>query len=142
MSAHENRNIVYVRESGNGPFGQVVTVGHHVFGADEPGGFGGHDTGPDPFELLMAGLGACTVMTLRMYAARKNIPLTNVSCTVKHLRQGAAPTAEGKPGNAFERRIVLDGPLSDEQRAALLSIADRCPVGRAIESGVEIITVG
>ncbi|MGH2339865.1 OsmC family protein [Segnochrobactraceae bacterium EtOH-i3] len=141
MSAVDSRNVVHIRESGNGPYGQVVTVGHHVFGADEPGGQGGHDTGPDPFELLMAGLGACTVMTVRMYAARKNMPLTDVSCTVRHLRQGP-PTPDGKPGNAFERRLVLDGPLSDEQRASLLLIAERCPVGRAIEAGVEVVTVG
>lgn len=131
-----HRHEVSVSESGNGPYGQVVTIGHHVFGADEPEALGGKDTGPDPFELVMAGLGACTCMTLRMYAGRKKFPLDHVSVVIRHV---VATTADGKgTRDRFERRITLTGALDEAQRAQLISIADRCPVSRTLSAGADV----
>ena len=114
---------VHVGESGNGPYGQFVTVGRHVMGADEPLTIGGKDTGPTPFELVMAGLGACTTMTLRMYADRKGWPLEHVSVVVSLKK---VVNTEGKPlRDRYSRVITLKGPLDDEQRAALIGIAER-----------------
>lgn len=131
-----HRHEVSVSESGNGPYGQVVTVGHHVFGADEPEALGGKDTGPDPFELVMAGLGACTCMTLRMYAARKKLPLEHLSVVIRHV---VVAGADGKgTRDRFERRITLRGALDEAQRAQLVSIADRCPVSRTLSAGADV----
>ncbi|MCF4166505.1 OsmC family protein [Zavarzinia compransoris] len=127
---------VQVGESGNGKYGQFVTVGRHVMGADEPPAMGGADTGPTPFELVMAGLGACTTMTLRMYAERKGWPLEHVSVVVS-LRRVAS--ADGKSlSDRYDRAITLKGPLDAEQRAALIAVADRCPVSRQLSAGVAI----
>ena len=115
-------NSVTVQESGNGPYAQVVTIGHHVIGADEPENLGGHDSGPSPYQFLMGGLGACTTMTLRMYATRHGWPLEKSSVLVRHsktARQDGSP-----PSDTFERIIYLTGQLSDEQRARLLEVAD------------------
>lgn len=134
-----HRHDVSVRENGNGRYGQTVTIGHHVFGADEPEAMGGQDTGPDPFELVMAGLGACTNMTIRMYAARKNWPLDHVGVVV---RQVKVVNTEGKElRDRFTRQITLTGALDDEQRARLIAIADRCPVSRTLAAGAEITAV-
>lgn len=135
MSDKPLRNLVNVRESGFGPFGQYINIGHHVIGADEPGAMGGRDTGPDPFELIMAGLGACTTMTIRMVANHKKFPLEDVRVEV---RQTAAATS-GTP-HQFERIVTLTGPLSDEQRRILIEMADKCPVHKMLESGAEIST--
>ncbi len=132
------RNVVGVRESGLGPYGQYVHVGRHVFGADEPGAMGGLGAGPDPFELVMAGLGACTTMTLRMAAARRRIPLEEARVEIRHLR--AAPAAPGDKPHAFERLLTLRGPLTEEQRRALVEIADKCPVHKLLEGSAEIVT--
>lgn len=130
---------VQVSESGNGKLGQFVTVGRHVMGADEPSAMGGNDTGPTPFEFVMAGLGACTTMTLRLYAERKGWPLDHVSVVVS-LRRVAS--ADGKSlSDRYDRAITLTGPLDAEQRAALISVADRCPVSRQLSAGVAITAV-
>ncbi|TDP49039.1 OsmC family protein [Zavarzinia compransoris] len=137
--SEQQRHEVTVRESGNGRFGQVVTVGRHVFGADEHEAMGGLDTGPDPFELVMAGLGACTTMTIRMYAARKNWPLDDVSVVVRQMK---VVTAEGKPlRDRFIRRITLSGALDAGQRARLIEIADHCPVSKLLTAGAEVTAV-
>lgn len=126
---------VTVTESGNGPYGQYVTSGHHVFGADEPESLGGKDTGPDPYELVLAGLGACTAMTIRMYANRKQWPLAKIQVRLRHVQRAAA----GKDvKDRFERVILLDGDLADEQRQQLLSIADRCPVSQTLKRSSDI----
>ncbi len=126
---------VTVIESGNGPYGQFVTAGQHVLGADEPEALGGRNTGPDPYELLLAGLGACTAMTIRMYANRKQLPLERVSVRLRHLTRASA----GKGlKDKFERVIVLEGGLSGEQRQHLLEIADRCPVSQTLQNSSEI----
>ena len=89
MTAPRNRSVI-VDESGVGPYAQLVTVGHHVMHADEDETVGGRDTGPSPYEYLMAGLGACTAMTLRMYAARHGWPLEKISVGLRHERTAAA----------------------------------------------------
>lgn len=128
---------VKIVESGNGPFGQYITGGHHVLGADEPEALGGNDTGPDPFELLLAELGACTAMTIRMYANRKNLPLRRVEVRLRHL-QGA--TAGKELRDKFERVISLDGDLTEDQRQHLLEIADNCPVSQTLKRSSEIVS--
>jgi putative redox protein len=135
---------VVVAETGQGRFAQSVRVGPHTLAADEPAGFGGNDLGPGPYDLLLAGLGACTAMTLRMYADRKQIPLENVAVTLRHDKIHAEDCAEceTKEGmiDRIEREIELAGPLDDASRQRLLEIADRCPVHRTLESEVHVVT--
>lgn len=145
MTEQPQRNPVTARESGIGPYGQYINVGHHVLGADEPGIHGGRDTGPDPFELVMAGLAACTTMTIRMVANRKRLPLRDVQVEIRHLRAPALTMKQpdmpgGQKPHAFERLVTLEGDLDAEQRRMLVEIADRCPVHKLLESGAEIIT--
>lgn len=130
-----HERIATVVESGNGPYGQFITAGRHVLGADEPESLGGRDTGPDPYELLLAALGACTSMTLRLYAERHKWPLARVEVRLKHLRQG---TPSGDVPDQFERVITLTGDLTGEQRERLLQIAERCPVSRTLRRASEI----
>ena len=128
---------VTVVESGNGPYGQFIPSGRHVLGADEPVELGGQDTGPDPFELVLAGLGACTAMTLRMYANRKGMPLERVTVKLRHLQRATA----GKGlSDRFERLITLEGDLSSDDRQRLLEIADRCPVSQTLKRASDIDT--
>jgi len=130
-----HERIVTVKESGNGPYAQYVTAGRHVFGADEPEDLGGKDTGPDPYELVLAGLGACTAMTIRMYADRKKMPLQRVEVRLRHL-QRASTSKDMK--DKFERVITLAGDLTPEQRQSLFDIAERCPVSKTLRQGSEI----
>jgi putative redox protein len=119
-------NLVIVSESGNGPYAEFVTAGHHVMGADEPESLGGRDTGPSPYEYLMAGLGACTAMTMRMYADRHDWPLKHITVETRHEKVLSADGASKI--DRFERVIHLAGELSDEQRTRLLEVAEKCPV--------------
>jgi uncharacterized OsmC-like protein/alpha/beta superfamily hydrolase len=143
-AAGEDARRVVVTETGEGKFQQVVEIGPHRFLADEPVAAGGLDTGPSPYELLIAGLGACTAMTLRLYAEQKGLPLEGVSVTLTHAKIHAADcaTCETKEGklDRIERTVALDGPLDEAQRARLLAIADKCPVHRTLTSEVEIRT--
>jgi putative redox protein len=143
-AADENARAVVVSETGEGKFQQSVAVGPHHFLADEPAAVGGMDSGPSPYDLLIAGLGACTAMTLRLYADQKGLPLTGVSVTLRHAKIHAADctTCETKEGkiDRIERTIALEGPLDAAQRARLLEIADKCPVHRTLTSEVEIRT--
>jgi putative redox protein len=132
---HE-RNVTVV-ESGNGPFGQFITTGHHVLGADEPSSLGGKDTGPDPYELVLAGLGACTAMTIRMYAQRKQIPLTRVEVRLRHVQRMSSEVLKDR----FERAITLVGNLTSEQRQHLLEIAERCPVSKTLRQSSDIASL-
>lgn len=121
---------VTVVESGNGPYGQFITTGRHVMGADEPVELGGKDTGPDPYELLLAGLGSCTAMTLRMYANRKGMKLNRVTVRLRHVQRAT----QGKGlVDRFERLIELEGDLDSDARQKLLEIADRCPVSQTLQ---------
>jgi len=134
---------VLVEDSGTGPFAQRITAGNHTFIADEPIGIG-DDTGPGPYDLLLAGLGACTSMTLRMYADRKRLPLDHVRVALTHSRTHsddcADPDAAPCKIDLIERRIELGGDLTTEQRASLAAIADKCPVHRTLESDLRIAT--
>ena len=136
---------VVVRETGQGRFQQDVTVGAHRFLADEPREAGGLDSGPGPYDLLLAGLGACTAMTLRLYAERKALPLERVTVSLNHSRIHASDCAdcETKEGmlDRIERAITLRGRLDAEQRRRLLEIADKCPVHRTLTSEIDIRTV-
>lgn len=136
--------VVVVAEDGNGKFSQQVRVGRHVLIADEPVAAGGNDRGLSPYELLSAALGACTSMTLRLYAAQKKWPLENVSVNLRHDKIHASDcaeceTREGKI-DRIEREITLSGDLDDAQRQRLLEIADRCPVHRTLHAEVNVRT--
>ncbi len=133
MSA-ELESAVTVVESGNGPYAQFVTAGHHVMGADEPESLGGRDTGPSPYEYLLAGLGACTAMTVRMYAQRHKWPLTRTLVSLRHQKVPASA------GDRFERVLTFEGGLSEEQRARLLEIAEKCPVSMTLRRQSEVAT--
>ncbi|MFN3584974.1 OsmC family protein [Phenylobacterium sp.] len=127
-------DAVTVAETGIGKFQVEVLAGGATFMADEPVEAGGLDSGPNPYDLLASALGACTAMTLRLYADRKGWPLTRTIVRVLHTR-----TADGR--DRFAREITLEGALDDDQRRRLLEIAERCPVHRTLEKGSEIITV-
>lgn len=134
---------VLVEEAHTGPFAQRVTAGNHTFIADEPIGIG-DDTGPNPYDLLLAGLGACTSMTLRMYADRKKLPLEHVRVILTHSRTHSDDCADPEAApckiDLIERRIELGGDLTDEQRASLAAIADKCPVHRTLEGDIRVAT--
>ncbi len=133
----------YTIEAGEGFLQYVETAGHHLY-ADEPFSVGGTNRGPSPYDLLIAGLGACTSMTVRMYANRKKWPLERVSVRLRHSKVHATDCAEceTKEGkiDLIEREIELKGDLDDAQRARLMEIADRCPVHRTLHSEVKIET--
>jgi uncharacterized OsmC-like protein/alpha-beta hydrolase superfamily lysophospholipase len=138
-------DTVLVRETHRGKFQQEVVVGRHRFLADEPVTVGGMDSGPGPYDLLLAGLGACTAMTLRLYADRKQLPLEQTTVRLRHDKIHAADCAEceTKEGmiDRIDRAITLQGDLNAEQRARLMEIADKCPVHRTLESEIDIRTV-
>jgi len=136
---------VVVAETGQGTFLNHVVVGDHRFLADEPVDIGGFDAGPSPYDLLGAALGACTSMTLRLYADRKKLALDRVTVEVTHAKTHAQDLdscieGAGSLIDHFQRRIVVAGDLDDDQRTALLRIADKCPVHRTLESSVHIST--
>ncbi len=136
---------VVVAETGQGAYLNHVVVGDHRFLADEPRSVGGFDAGPSPYDLLAAALGACTSMTLRMYADRKQLPLDRVTVEVTHAKTHATDGSEVVDGGGplidhFQRRIKLEGDLDEEQRQSLLKIANRCPVHRTLEAGARIGT--
>ena len=129
---------------GRSGFLQNISIGPHQVVADEPKDAGGNDAGPNPYELLLAALGTCTSMTLRMYADRKGWKLEEVRVALTHARSYARDCAEcdEKPTmiDRIERQITLTGELSGAQRERLLEIADRCPVHRTLTSKIQIQT--
>ena len=135
---------VVVSEAGEGIFPQLISAHGHLLRADEPVEAGGTDSGPGPYDFLLAGLGACTAMTLRLYAARKKWPLENAHVTLRHAKTHAEDCAEceTKTGmlDRIERVVRLDGPLDAEQKARLMEIADKCPVHRTLTSEITIET--
>lgn len=138
----DQHGVVTVTEDRLGRYSQDVEVGSHRFKADEPPSVGGEDVGPAPYEWLLAALGACTSMTLRMYAERKELPLERISVRMKHHKRPVAEVPEARTASGavdvIEREITLEGPLEPDVRARMLEIADRCPVHRSLHS--EIIT--
>ncbi len=128
--------ILRVSEADANGFLQDVQSGPHHLLADEPASFGGTNKGLTPYGFLSAGLGACTSMTIRMYARRKNWPLTGISVDISH---GKAHV-DGEKIDQFTRKITLQGDLDEDQRARLLEIADKCPVHKTLEAGAAVIT--
>ncbi len=141
-SASRAREVV-VEGSARG-FAQTIRVGRHLLAADEPVEVGGGDTGPGPYDLLLAALGACTSMTVAMYARRKEWPLEAVRVRLRHSKIHAEDCAscETKVGmlDRIERDLEFEGRLDEEQRARLLEIANKCPVHRTLASEIDVPT--
>jgi putative redox protein len=142
--APADEGVVTVRETGGGKFQNEVLAAPHRMLADEPASAGGDATGPTPYDYLLAGLGACTAMTLRLYAERKQWPLARTTVRLRHEKMHAedcadCETREGKI-DRIERELILEGELDAEQRARLAEIADKCPVHRTLRSEVKIVT--
>jgi putative redox protein len=137
--------LVLVRETHGGKFQQEILTGPHRMLADEPSSLGGLNSGPGPYDFLLAGLGACTSMTIRLYAEFKKIPLQNVSVRLSHgkIHVKDCETCDTKTNmvDHIERIITLEGPLDLEQRQKLIEIADKCPVHKTLESKVDVHTV-
>ncbi len=135
--------IVRVSEADPDGFLQDVNAGpfHHAL-ADEPQAYGGTNKGMSPYGFVSAGLGACTSMTIRMYARRKKWPLEGVSVDVCHDKVHAQDAANGATSKVdeFKREVRLVGPLDDAQRQKLLEIADKCPVHRTLTQGSRVTT--
>lgn len=144
MDLAEVPRKVVVQETRKSKFNQIVTVGPHHLVADEPAAAGGEDAGPGPYDFLLAGLGACTSMTMRLYADRKSLPLDRVTVTLKHSKIYAKDCAECETRDGMldqiERDIAMDGALDAEQRKKLMEIADKCPVHRTLTSEIRIVT--
>ena len=133
---HPAENEVIAKSTPEGAFATDILTFQHKLRADEPPSVtGGTDTGPAPYEFLLGSLGACTAMTLRMYAGRKNWPLEDVEVRLRRQRQEVS----GRTDIIF-REIDLIGPLDDEQRQRLLEIANKCPVHRSLSSGIDVET--
>ena len=135
LRAEAQDGLVHVEETGQGALQVEVRAGGARFLADEPVEAGGLGSGPTPYDLLCAALGACTSMTLRLYANHKGWPLGPLRVAVGHARE-----AERMPADLFTRAITLSGPLDDAQRARLLEIAERCPVHRTLTAGARVET--
>jgi putative redox protein len=135
-------NEVSVRVGKSGFRGEISARGHTLI-ADEPAAFGGTDAGPTPYDYLAAALGACTAMTIRMYADRRGWPLDAVTVRLTHRRvhekdcEHCATEAVGL--DHLARVVELSGDLTDEQRAGLLRVADRCPVGQTLARGIHVV---
>jgi putative redox protein len=141
VSATEPRTVL-VTETRASKFQQTIRAGRHTLTADEPVAAGGLDSGPNPYDLLLAGLGACTSMTLRLYADRKQLPLERVSVKLAHSRIHAedCETCETKEGmlDRIDKEITVAGPLDEDARTRLLEIAEKCPVNRTLKSEIDI----
>jgi putative redox protein len=125
-------------------FVQEIEIGSHELYADEPASYGGTDSGPSPYDLLLAALGSCTSMTIGFYARKRSWPLENITVSLRHSRIHAADceeceTKEGKI-DRIELDIQLTGSLTDEQRAKLMEMADKCPVHQTLTSEINIKT--
>jgi putative redox protein len=142
-AAPSSEGTVTVTETGSGTYTQQIAAGQHRLVSDEPRPIG-DDAGPTPYDLLLAGLGACTSMTVRMYADRKGWSLERVRVTLRHSRIHAKDCADCETSNGWidhiDRDVELSGDLDDSQRQRLLHIAERCPVHQTLTSEVDIAT--
>ncbi len=133
-----------VVRGGSAGFAQEIVVGPHRLAADEPTAAGGGDTGPNPYDLLLASLGSCTSMTVSLYARRKQWPLDAVRVRLRHAKIHAADCADCETRDGMVDRIQVElelvGSLTESQRARLLEIAGRCPVHRTLTSEIDIRT--
>ena len=143
MHDEEREGVVIVRGAASG-FAQEIIAAPHQFVSDEPTSVGGTDKGPTPYDLLLAGLGSCTSMTIAMYARRKQWPLERVTVRLRQSRVHAEDCAACETHIAtltlIERDIELEGVLDEKQRAQLLAIANRCPVHQTLTSQMNIKT--
>jgi uncharacterized OsmC-like protein len=134
---------VIVWGDGNG-FAQQIVAGPHRLRGDEPKSVGGSDTGPSPYDFLLAALGSCTSMTVGMYARKKNWPLERVTVWLRHSKIYAADCSECETREGMldriDRDVRFEGPLSAEQRSRLLEIANKCPVHYTLTSEINIRT--
>ena len=137
-------NTPVVVRTGQGGYRSEIEAAGHLMVADEPVSVGGSGDGPTPYDYLLAGLGACTGMTLRMYADRKGWPVEAVTVRLRHSRRHQADCVSCESPTSridvLEREIAIVGALDDDQRKRLLQIADQCPVHRTLESGFRIET--
>lgn len=124
--AHARASIAQVN------YATAITTGHHKLTADEGPELGGKDTAPNPYELLCSSLGACTVITLRMYADRKQWPVTAVHADIHFVREGDE--------QRIDRVITIEGAVDDEQKKRMADIAERTPVTLTLKGGLEIRT--
>ncbi len=136
--AEPRHGAVIVAETPRGKFTQSIIAGRHELVADEPKSVGGLDLGPSPYDFLLAALGSCTSMTLRLYADRKGWPLEKVTVELRHAHVHAkhcedCESTHGKV-DLIDRDVHIEGPLDDEQRSRLLEIADKCPVHRSLHT--------
>src|SRR5258706_3069281 len=136
-----NAEWIVVQGAASG-FAQDIMAGAHRLRSDEPPAVGGTDSGPNPYDLLLAALGSCTSMTIAMYARRKQWPLESVTVRLRQSKIHAEDCAdcETRIGmiDRIEREIAFTGSLDDEQRSKLLEIADKCPVHRTLKSEIDI----
>ncbi|HMF23903.1 MAG TPA: bifunctional alpha/beta hydrolase/OsmC family protein [Pseudolabrys sp.] len=144
--AEVEAGLVLVRETHGGKFQQEILTGPHHLLADEPVKLGGLDSGPGPYDFLLAGLGACTSMTIRLYADLKKIPLENVSVRLNHEKKIHAKDCEDCDTKVtrvdhIDCSITLEGPLDAAQRKRLMEIAEKCPVHQTLKSDIDISTV-
>lgn len=123
---------VVVTENGLGRYQLGITAGQHRLIADEPESLGGADAGPAPFDFVMAGLGACTTITLRMYAERKGMALRQVHVALRHDKVDV----DGVRRDRITRSLTLDGDLNEAERQRLLEIANKCPVHKALSQSM------
>ena len=135
--------VVVVSGAADG-FAQDIVAGSHQFRSDEPTSIGGTESGPTPYDLLLAALGSCTSMTVAMYARRKQWPLERVTVQLRQSRVHADDCAACETQDArltvIDQNIQLDGPLGEDQRVRLLAIANRCPVHLTLTSTIDIRT--
>ena len=132
---------VRVSASPDGDFAHDIAAGSYLMRADEPASVpGGLDSGPPPYDFLLAGLGACTAMTLRLYARQKGWPLEDVDLQLRHKKDYLEDNKQAGKLDFIDRTITLTGPLDAEMRTRLLQIADKCPVHKSLEAGIKIST--
>jgi uncharacterized OsmC-like protein len=135
-------NEIVVR-TGAGSFRTEIVARGHTLVADEPTALGGTDEGPTPYDYLVAALGACTAMTIRLYADRRGWPLDDVTVRLRHSRVHEKDCEDCEAQEVgidqIEREVELSGALSPEQRLGLLRIADRCPVGQTLTRGIRVV---
>ena len=136
------KNEVVIR-TGRDKYRTEITAGGQTLVADEPVSVGGAGNAPTPYDLLLGSIGACTAMTLRMYADRKGWPLEGVTVRLRQSRSHAKDCVDCATKhvglNQIERELELEGPLTDEQRERLTQIADRCPVKQTLERGIKVV---